>query len=84
MLDATTLPASSASELVARADAAAALFPFDHNLRRLPSALAAGMAASMPMSAIYEELVAEMANDPHARDVAAQLAEVRQHMKAAQ
>lgn len=77
MHEATTGVVSSSVELVARVAKAADLFPYDHNIRRMPAALAAGVSGSMPIELVIPHLEKCLKNDPHARDVQAQLAEAR-------
>lgn len=77
MLEASSGTMNSSSELVAKVAAAAALFPLDHNIRRMPAALAAGVSGSMPIELVIPHLEKCLANDPYARDVQAQLSEAR-------
>lgn len=73
---------ANASAAVKASRDAANLFPMDHNLRRMPAALAAGMSSMIPTSEVASELAASLKNDPHARDLQMQLKEAQDHLRA--
>lgn len=64
--------------LIRSLDAAAYSFALDHNARRLPAAVAASMAGiQVPMEEALPYLEKALVNDPHARDIQAQIKEAR-------
>jgi len=67
----------SPAEAVRQVAAASELFLLDHNIRRLPAAMAAGMSGNIPIGDVIPHLEVCLARDPNARDVRAQLTEAR-------
>ena len=77
MFKTSTAPAQSMTQLLADVNTAAYQFPFDHNLRRLPAALAVGGVNQIPLPDVLMYLEACEANDPYTKDLQEQLREVR-------
>lgn len=60
---------------------AAALFPLDHHLRRLPSAMAAGMSGVIPATRVLQEIENALELDPYAVDLKAQRDELKTFLR---
>jgi len=85
MLDVSTKPQESAAVAVQRLDSAAYQFGLDHNARRMPAAVAATMAGpQFPMAEALPYLEKCLINDPHARDLRAQIGEARKIVRSMQ
>ena len=71
-----------AATLLQRLDVAVYSFGLDHNARRMQAAVAASMAGvQLPLEVIMPHLEKCLVNDPHARDLQAQITEARNIMR---
>lgn len=82
MLKVSSAQYPDAATLIRDLDAAVYKFGLDHNARRMPAAIAATMTGERlhPADAL-PHLEKCLENDPHARDVQAQVAEVKQILR---
>ena len=70
-----SVTAGTPTEVLAKLRRAAAMFPIDHNLRRMPAALA--IKVPLPFDAVESTLMEALKNDPHSSDLQGQLDRVK-------
>lgn len=69
---------SDPQTLLSNLRGAVQMFPFDHNLRKMPAILA--VKVPLPITTVESTLEGVLRNDPHSLDVRRQLDDVRAHM----